>query len=97
MVAPFRDPSVGCVTCLYRGLTDNSLASQLEALGNTSDFDAGVLSAWVLGGINFALGATMATTKARLADIGGFEVLVDHFTDDYELGTASTRWAIKLS
>jgi len=86
VAAPFRDPTVGCVTCLYRGLTDNSLASQLEALGNTSDFDAGVLSRWLLGGVDFALGATMATTKSRLAEIGGFEALVDHFTDDYELG-----------
>lgn len=87
VVAPFRDPRTGCVTCLYRGLTDNSFVSQLEALGNTSDFDAGVLSAWLLGGgIDFALGATMATTKSRLREIGGFEALVDHFTDDYELG-----------
>ncbi len=67
-------------------MTDNSFSSELEALGNTSDFDAGVLSAWLLGGIDFALGATMATTKTRLREIGGFEVLVNHFTDDYELG-----------
>jgi ceramide glucosyltransferase len=86
VAAPFRDPRTGCVTCLYRGLTDNSFPSELEAMGNTSDFDAGVLSAWLLGGIDFALGATMATTKSRLREIGGFEVLVNHFTDDYELG-----------
>jgi ceramide glucosyltransferase len=86
VAAPFANPKVGVVTCLYRGLTDGSLASDLEALGNTSDFDAGVLSAWALGGVNFALGATMATTKERLAEIGGFEALVNHFTDDYELG-----------
>lgn len=86
VAAPFSDPKVGAVTCLYRGLTDGSLVSEMEALGNTSDFDAGVLSAWQLGGVDFALGATMATTKARLAEIGGFEALVDHFSDDYELG-----------
>jgi ceramide glucosyltransferase len=86
VAAPFRDPKVGAVTCLYRGLTDDCLASQIEALGNTSDFDAGVLCAWALGGVDFTLGATMATTKKHLAEIGGFEALVDHFTDDYELG-----------
>lgn len=86
VAAPFADPKVGAVTCLYRGITDGSLVSEMEALGNTSDFDAGVLSAWQLGGVDFTLGATMATTKARLAQIGGFESLVDHFSDDYELG-----------
>jgi ceramide glucosyltransferase len=86
IAAPFRDPKIGAVTCLYRGLTDGSLAANLEAIGNSTDFTAGVLMAWMLGGVNFTLGATMATTKTRLAEIGGFESLVDHFSDDYELG-----------
>lgn len=86
VAGPFADPKVGAVTCLYRGITDGTLVSEMEALGNTSDFDAGVLSAWQLGGVDFTLGATMATTKERLAQIGGFEALVDHFSDDYELG-----------
>jgi ceramide glucosyltransferase len=86
IAAPFRDPSVGAVTCLYRGLTDGSLAANLEAIGNSTDFTAGVLVAWLFAPVNFALGATMATTKTRLAEIGGFESLVDHFSDDYELG-----------
>jgi len=86
IAAPFRDPAVGAVTCLYRGLTDGSLAANLEAIGNSTDFTAGVLVAWLFAPVNFALGATMATTKERLAEIGGFESLVDHFSDDYELG-----------
>jgi ceramide glucosyltransferase len=86
IVAPFRDSQVGAVTCLYRGLTDGSLAANLEAIGNSTDFTAGVLTAWLLGDVNFTLGATMATTKKHLAEIGGFESLVDHFSDDYELG-----------
>jgi ceramide glucosyltransferase len=86
IAAPFRDPAVGAVTCLYRGLTDGSLAANLEAIGNSTDFSAGVLVAWLFAPVNFTLGATMATTKTRLAEIGGFESLVDHFSDDYELG-----------
>lgn len=86
IAAPFRDPKIGAVTCLYRGLSDGSLAANLEAVGNSTDFTAGVLVAWLLGDVNFTLGATMATTKTRLAEIGGFESLVDHFSDDYELG-----------
>jgi ceramide glucosyltransferase len=86
VVAPFRDPRVGAVTCLYRGIAGRSFGSVLEALGNTSDFAAGVLVAWLFRSVNFALGATMATTKQRIAEIGGFEDLADHFTDDHELG-----------
>jgi ceramide glucosyltransferase len=86
IAAPFHDPAVGAVTCLYHGLTDGSLAANLEAIGNSTDFTAGVLVAWLFAPVNFTLGATMATTKKCLAEIGGFESLVDHFSDDYELG-----------
>jgi ceramide glucosyltransferase len=86
IAAPFRDSAVGAVTCLYHGLTDGSLAANLEAIGNSTDFAAGVLVAWLFAPVNFTLGATMAATKACLAELGGFESLVDHFSDDYELG-----------
>jgi len=88
VAAPFADPKVGGVTCLYRGLTDGSLAADLEALGNSADFAPSVLVAWMFGGkkLDFMLGAVMATTKRQLGEIGGFESLVDYFCDDYELG-----------
>lgn len=88
VVAPLRDPAVGGVTCLYRGLTDGSFPANLEALANSTDFAPGVLVAWMLGGgkLNFMLGAVMATTKTHVGEIGGFESLVDYFCDDYELG-----------
>jgi ceramide glucosyltransferase len=86
VVEPFRNAQVGGVTCLYRGLTDGSFASSLEALGNSTDFAPGVLVAWLFGGVDFMLGAVMATTKKHLAEIGGFESLADYFCDDYELG-----------
>jgi ceramide glucosyltransferase len=100
-VAPLRDPAVGGVTCLYRGLTDNSFAATLEALTNSTDFAPGVLVAWMLGRgkLDFMLGAVMATTKTRLAEIGGFEALADYFCDDYELGNrlAARGYPIELS
>lgn len=99
VVAPFRDPKVGGVTCLYRGLTDGSFAAGLEALGNSTDFAPGVLVAWLFGGLDFMLGAVMATTKGHLAEIGGFESLVDYFCDDYELGNriAARGYRVELS
>jgi ceramide glucosyltransferase len=86
VVAPFRDRRVGAVTCLYVGITDGHPASELEAIGIATDFAAGVLTARQLEGVRFALGATMATTRDRLREIGGFEALVTYCAEDFQLG-----------
>jgi ceramide glucosyltransferase len=86
IVQGFRKPEVGGVTCLYKGLSDGFMASDLEALGNSTDFAPGVLVAWLIGEVDFMLGAVMATTKRQIAAIGGFESLVNYLSDDYELG-----------
>lgn len=83
---PFRDPRVGVVTCLYRGLAGPHLWSELEDLSLSTDFLAGVLVARKLG-VKFALGATMAVRLQALAEIGGFEALADAAGDDHELGS----------
>ncbi len=99
VAAPFADARVGAATCLYRGRAGRAMGAQLEALGNSTDFAAGVLAARALGEMDFALGATMATTKQRLEEIGGFEALADCFTDDYELGHRIQQrgWRVELA
>jgi ceramide glucosyltransferase len=98
VAAPFNRQDIAGVTCLYRGLTDGSLAANLEAVGNSTDFAAGVLVAWMFAPVNFMLGAVMATTKNYLDEIGGFPALADYFCDDYELGNriAARRHKIEL-
>jgi ceramide glucosyltransferase len=86
VVSPFRDPSVGAVTCLYVGMTEPNLWSELEDLNLTTDLLASMLVARKVEGVKFALGATMAVTRTRLAEIGGFEALADCVADDHELG-----------
>jgi ceramide glucosyltransferase len=86
VVSPFRDPRVGAVTCLYRGMTEPNLWSELEDLNLASGFQVGTLVARKLGRMNFVFGATMAVTRSRLAEIGGFEALADCADDDHELG-----------
>ena len=86
VVAPFRDPRVGVVTCPYLPIEARGLGSRLEAIGEAADFVAGVISSWFLEGVKFAMGSTMATTRQRLAEIGGFEALADCFVEDFELG-----------
>src|SRR5271166_4001971 len=77
VVAPFRDPSVGVVSCLYRGIVQENLWAQLEAVGAASDFTAGALVAAWTEGVTFALGASVTTTKTWLARIGGYESLAN--------------------
>ncbi len=86
VMAPFADPRVGMVTCLYRGIAGKTVGSKLEAIGISTDFSAGVLAARVLEGVKFALGSTLAFPRKSLHQIGGFEPLVDYLADDFELG-----------
>jgi ceramide glucosyltransferase len=75
------------VTCLYRGHPGNTLASRLEALGISTDFAAGVLTARHMEkGLRFGLGSTLAMRRAALEKTGGFEAVVDYLADDYQLG-----------
>jgi ceramide glucosyltransferase len=86
VVAPLADSKTGAVTSFYRGIAEKNLGAQIEAVGASSDFFAGVLMAGWTEGITFALGASIATTKEWLAKVGGFEAIADALADDYELG-----------
>ena len=86
VVAPFIEESTGAVTSFYRGIAEKNLGAVLEAIGASGDFFAGVLMAEFIEGINFALGASIVTTKRWLSKIGGFESLAGVLADDYELG-----------
>jgi ceramide glucosyltransferase len=87
VIAPLVDPQIGMVTCLYRGVAGPTLGSELEALGISGDFCAGVLAAQQLeGGIRFGLGSTLAFRRSELEKIGGFGSILDYLADDYELG-----------
>ena len=99
VLAPLSDPRIGLVTCLYRAAKTSDFGAKLEAVGITGEFASGVLMAWMLEGVKFALGSTMATTRERLAAIGGFPVLADYLADDFMLGNliASDGYEVKLS
>lgn len=86
VVAPFVEESTGAVTSFYRGIAENNLGAELEAIGASSDFFAGVLMAELTEGVNFALGASIVITKRWLSKIGGFEPIAGMLADDYELG-----------
>jgi ceramide glucosyltransferase len=95
-VAPFQDPKVGVVTAFFQSMTDGNFTSDLDAVGVPSNSSANVLVARKLSRIDFALGWTMATTKARLKEIGGFEMMADHHSDDFTLGNAIAKRGYRI-
>jgi ceramide glucosyltransferase len=100
VMAPFGDAKVGMVTALYRGRSHGTLGSKMEALGISTDFAAGVLTARKLeGGIHFGLGSTLAMSREALDAIGGFAPLADYLADDYELGAriAAKGYRVELT
>jgi ceramide glucosyltransferase len=87
-----RNGRVGLVTALYRGRAHRTIGSRMEALGISTDFIAGALTARQLeNGIRFGLGSTLAVSRESLNAIGGLEPLVDYLADDYELGARIWR------
>src|ERR1700737_2364912 len=90
VVAPLRDANVGAVTSFYRGIAQNNLYAELEAVGAASNFFAGVLMAAWTEGVKFTLGASVATTKTWVRKIGGFESIAAFLADDYEIGRRVT-------
>lgn len=104
VVAPFANKRVGLVTCLYRGISrgvsaGGSLWSRLESVGMSFEMSAGVLVAWMLEGMKFALGPTMAVRASAIRRIGGFRTLGVYHADDFMLGNlvAAEGYEVVLS
>ena len=91
MVAPFERPETSVTSCFYRGVAQPSLWAEMEALGVATDFSGGVMVADWMEGVTFALGASVATSKAWLAKIGGYEALANVLADDYEIGNRAAK------
>jgi ceramide glucosyltransferase len=97
VMACFADGRVGMVTVPYLGRTAAegkglTIWARLEALGISTDFLPGVLTARKIeGGIRFGLGSTLAVSRKALTAAGGLEPLVDYLADDYEMGVRIAR------
>jgi len=98
VVAPLADPKVGAVTCFYLPIEEKTFAESLQTIGMFSDFYAGILVARQLDGVKFALGPTIATTRARLAGFGGYGAIANRPADDLLVGRliAEQGYAVEL-
>ena len=91
VVAPLADPSVGIVSCVYRGRPTDTLWSRLGAMAIDEWFIPSVLVANALGSAAYCSGTTMALRREVLDAAGGFEALAPLLADDYELGARVRR------
>jgi ceramide glucosyltransferase len=86
VIAPLADPNIGAVTCFYLPIEERTFVDRLHSVGMMSDFYAGIVVAWQLDGVKFALGPTIATTRTRLAAFGGYESIENRPADDLLVG-----------
>ncbi len=98
VVAPLANPAVGAATCFYVAIEEKTFAERLQTIGMMSDFYAGILVARQLDGVKFALGPTIATTRTRLAQFGGYKAIENRPGDDLLVGRliADQGYEIKL-
>jgi ceramide glucosyltransferase len=75
---------------------DKTLAEEFQTIGMLSDFYAGILVAWKLQGIHFALGPTMVTTKQRVEGFHGFRALQNLPGDDLLFGRLIARQGVEM-
>ncbi len=95
IIEPLRDPSVGIVTCTYRGVPRAGFWSRLGALYINDWFMPSVRVAALAGSRSFAFGATIAIRREVLADIGGFMAIANQLADDYRLGELTRRMGLR--
>jgi ceramide glucosyltransferase len=86
VVPPMLDPKVGAVTCAFRGKSAGGFWSDLDAIGMTVEFTAGVLIANLLEGTHYGLGPTILVRKDSIGKIGGYEACREYLSNDFVVG-----------
>jgi ceramide glucosyltransferase len=86
VVPPLLDPEVGAVTCAFRGKSAGGIWADLDAIGQSVEFTAGVLIANLLEGTKFGLGPTIALRKDSIGKIGGYEAVRQYLSNDFVVG-----------
>ena len=100
IVAPFDDPAIGALTCVFCGEpADGGVASTLSAMAITEQFMPAALVANAVEPMTYCFGSTMAVRRDVLEAIGGIAALGHRLADDYALGSlvVAQGYRIQLS
>jgi ceramide glucosyltransferase len=97
VTAALAASGVGAVTCLYHGVAATGFWSRLSALAIDAHFLPNVLVGLRTGLAAPCFGSTIALTRERLAEIGGFEAFADRLADDYAIGDAVRARGLRVA
>ena len=88
VTAPLGDPTIGLVTCLYKGVPTGGMWSRLGAMHINFGFLPGALAGDAIGTGDGCFGATIALRREVLEKIGGLAIVRDELADDHRIGAA---------
>ncbi len=97
VTAALAASGVGAATCLYHGVAATGFWSRLSALAIDAHFLPNVLVGLRTGLAAPCFGSTIALTRERLAEIGGFEAFADRLADDYAIGDAVRARGLRVA
>jgi ceramide glucosyltransferase len=86
LIAPLASAKVGAATCFYVPTDETTWVQRLQDIGMLSDFYPGILVAWELEGVKFALGPSISTTRSYLREFGGYASIENKPADDLLIG-----------
>jgi ceramide glucosyltransferase len=94
--AKMKNTTVGVVTCPYRAVPGKGFWSRLEAIGMNTEFLSGVLVAWLVGAMDFALGPTLAARREAIEAMGGFTELGHYLAEDFVIGNRAPQLGYRV-
>jgi len=84
---PLRDPRIGLVTCIYRGIPTPGIWSRMGAMYINDWYVPSILLAWLFGHRGYVSGQTICIRRETLGALGGLHRLANQLADDHRLGT----------
>ena len=73
----------------------STFLEELQSISMTSDFFAGIMTAWQLDGVKFAFAQSIVTTRKNIEGFGGYETLENRPADDLFIGRRAVEQGLE--